>query len=50
MRDLSGHKISKYQIHAGKAVPNIYIDYPIFIIRITGNQIGMISFKPELIY
>jgi methionyl aminopeptidase len=27
MRDLSGHRISKYEIHAGKAVPNINIDY-----------------------
>ena len=28
MSDLSGHKISKYEIHAGKAVPNINIYYP----------------------
>ena len=27
MRDLSGHLISKYEIHAGKAVPNININY-----------------------
>lgn len=29
MRDLSGHMISKYEIHAGKAVPNIAINYPL---------------------
>lgn len=29
MSDLSGHKISKYEIHAGKAVPNINIYYPL---------------------
>lgn len=29
MRDLSGHLISKYEIHAGKAVPNIGIHYPV---------------------
>ena len=28
MSDLSGHKISQYEIHAGKAVPNINIYYP----------------------
>jgi methionyl aminopeptidase len=27
MRDLSGHKIAPYEIHAGKAVPNIKISY-----------------------
>lgn len=29
MKDLSGHLISKYEIHAGKAVPNIGIYYPV---------------------
>jgi len=29
MRDLSGHLISKYTIHAGKAVPNTAIYYPL---------------------
>jgi len=29
MRDLSGHNIKPYYIHAGKAVPNINIYYPI---------------------
>ena len=29
MRDLSGHMIAKYEIHAGKAVPNISINYPL---------------------
>ena len=29
MKDLSGHMIKQYQIHAGVAVPNIAIDYPI---------------------
>ena len=29
MKDLSGHNISKYNIHAGKAVPNIKINYPL---------------------
>jgi methionyl aminopeptidase len=28
MRDLSGHLIRPYTIHAGKAVPNIAIEYP----------------------
>jgi methionyl aminopeptidase len=29
MHDLSGHMISTYEIHAGKAVPNIAINYPL---------------------
>ena len=29
MHDLSGHMIDKYEIHAGKAVPNISINYPL---------------------
>lgn len=29
MSDLSGHAISKYEIHAGKALPNIAINYPL---------------------
>jgi len=29
MKDLSGHKILPYIIHAGKAVPNTRIDYPL---------------------
>ena len=29
MRDLSGHLIKPFQIHAGKAVPNIKINYPV---------------------
>ena len=29
MHDLSGHSISKYEIHANKAVPNISINYPL---------------------
>jgi methionyl aminopeptidase len=29
MSDLSGHAIAKYEIHAGKAVPNIAINYPL---------------------
>jgi methionyl aminopeptidase len=29
MRDLSGHAISTYEIHAGKAVPNTRIHYPV---------------------
>jgi methionyl aminopeptidase len=29
MRDLTGHMISNYKIHAGKAVPNVAINYPI---------------------
>lgn len=29
MRDLTGHMISNYKIHAGKAVPNIAINYPL---------------------
>ena len=32
MRDLSGHSISKYEIHAGKAVPNIDINYKLRMI------------------
>ena len=35
MRDLSGHLISKYEIHAGKAVPNIAIDYKL---RMVSNE------------
>jgi methionyl aminopeptidase len=33
MRDLSGHLISKYTIHAGKAVPNTSIYYPVRMIE-----------------
>lgn len=29
MSDLSGHALAKYEIHAGKAVPNIAINYPL---------------------
>jgi methionine aminopeptidase type II len=29
MRDLSGHMIKPFHIHAGKAVPNIAINYPV---------------------
>jgi methionyl aminopeptidase len=29
MSELSGHKIARYEIHAGKAVPNIGIYYPL---------------------
>ena len=29
MHDLSGHMIAQYDIHAGKAVPNIAINYPL---------------------
>jgi methionyl aminopeptidase len=29
MRDLSGHMIKPFEIHAGKAVPNIKINYPL---------------------
>jgi methionyl aminopeptidase len=29
MKDLSGHMIANYKIHAGKAVPNIAINYPL---------------------
>lgn len=29
--DLSGHKIDKFKIHSGKAVPNIKINYPLKI-------------------
>jgi methionyl aminopeptidase len=29
MHDLSGHMITQYEIHAGKAVPNIAINYPL---------------------
>jgi len=29
MRDLTGHMIANYKIHAGKAVPNIAINYPV---------------------
>lgn len=29
MRDLSGHMIKPFEIHAGKAVPNIKINYPV---------------------
>jgi methionyl aminopeptidase len=29
MEDLSGHLIAPYEIHAGKAVPNIKINYPL---------------------
>jgi len=29
MEDLSGHLIKPFEIHAGKAVPNIKIDYPL---------------------
>jgi methionyl aminopeptidase len=29
IRDLCGHKIDKYKIHGGKAVPNIAINYPV---------------------
>ena len=35
MSDLSGHAISKYEIHAGKAVPNIAINYPL---RMKANE------------
>jgi methionyl aminopeptidase len=35
MSDLSGHAISKYEIHAGKAVPNISINYPL---RMKANE------------
>ena len=29
MKDLSGHMIKPFEIHAGKAVPNIKIHYPL---------------------
>lgn len=29
MRELTGHMIANYKIHAGKAVPNIAINYPV---------------------
>ena len=35
MRDLSGHMIKKYDIHAGIAVPNIAINYPL---RMRANE------------
>lgn len=35
MGDLSGHMISQYEIHAGKAVPNIRINYPL---RMKANE------------
>lgn len=35
MRDLSGHLIRKYEIHAGKAVPNVGIHYPL---RMEANE------------
>lgn len=35
MSDLSGHAISKYEIHAGKAVPNIGINY---LLRMKANE------------
>jgi methionyl aminopeptidase len=33
MEDLSGHLIKPYEIHAGKAVPNIAINYPLRMIE-----------------
>jgi len=33
MNDLSGHLIAPYEIHAGKAVPNISINYPLRMIE-----------------
>ena len=33
MQDLSGHLIKPYEIHAGKAVPNIAINYPLRMIE-----------------
>jgi methionyl aminopeptidase len=33
MRDLSGHMIKPFEIHAGKAVPNIKIKYPLRMIE-----------------
>lgn len=35
MRELCGHKIGPYEIHAGKAVPNIKFDYKL---RMTENE------------
>ncbi len=44
--DLSGHKIDRFVIHAGKAVPNIHVPY--YICRMKENEVYAVETFPTL--